>query len=470
MKYSKYLFIVSAIAMVSGANAYAAAVTGLATPNYVDGAINSLPSVARTGSYNDLADKPSIPAAQVNADWNAISGKAQILNKPTLGALAAKATISNADVATNAAIATSKISGLDTALSGKQATANIVNPVDGKFAAGDSGSTTKYPSMKAAEQIAATAAAGAITELSGDIEAVQSDVDKLAATVEANKNALGKLAAKDAVGSADITDGSIAAADLASNSVTTVKITDKNVTKAKLEDSVQTSLDKADNSLQKAASATFTNGHVLKADASGNVVDGGALGTLATKNAIASADITDGTIVNADISASAAIATSKISGLDTALAGKQATANIVNPVDGKFAAGDETSETKYPSMKAAKQLAATAAAGAVTELSGDIEALQGEVTDLAATVDANKKALGKLASKDAVGSADITDGSIAAADLASNSVTTVKIADSNVTTAKLAAGAVTAAKTSGVIGKIPSGSATSTTFADIWVQ
>ena len=41
-----------------------------------------LAAVATSGSYNDLSDKPSIPAAQVNADWNASSGVAEILNKP----------------------------------------------------------------------------------------------------------------------------------------------------------------------------------------------------------------------------------------------------------------------------------------------------------------------------------------------------------------------------------------------------
>lgn len=35
-------------------------------------------------SYNDLDDKPVIPAAQVNSDWNAASGVAEILNKPTI--------------------------------------------------------------------------------------------------------------------------------------------------------------------------------------------------------------------------------------------------------------------------------------------------------------------------------------------------------------------------------------------------
>lgn len=44
----------------------------------------NLASVATSGSYNDLSGKPSIPAAQVNSDWNANSGVAQILNKPDL--------------------------------------------------------------------------------------------------------------------------------------------------------------------------------------------------------------------------------------------------------------------------------------------------------------------------------------------------------------------------------------------------
>ena len=49
---------------------------------------SGLATVATTGSYNDLSNKPTIPAAQVNADWNANSGVAQILNKPTLSTVA----------------------------------------------------------------------------------------------------------------------------------------------------------------------------------------------------------------------------------------------------------------------------------------------------------------------------------------------------------------------------------------------
>lgn len=43
-----------------------------------------LASVATSGSYNDLLNKPTIPSAQVNSDWNANSGVAKILNKPTI--------------------------------------------------------------------------------------------------------------------------------------------------------------------------------------------------------------------------------------------------------------------------------------------------------------------------------------------------------------------------------------------------
>ena len=50
--------------------------------------ISSLATVATSGNYNDLTNKPTIPAAQVNSDWDALSGVAQILNKPSLATVA----------------------------------------------------------------------------------------------------------------------------------------------------------------------------------------------------------------------------------------------------------------------------------------------------------------------------------------------------------------------------------------------
>ena len=57
--------------------------------NYSD--LNGTPSlatVATSGDYDDLQNKPTIPSAQVNSDWNASSGVAEILNKPTLATVA----------------------------------------------------------------------------------------------------------------------------------------------------------------------------------------------------------------------------------------------------------------------------------------------------------------------------------------------------------------------------------------------
>lgn len=44
----------------------------------------TLATVAMSGDYADLTNKPMIPAAQVNSDWDAVSGVAQILNKPAI--------------------------------------------------------------------------------------------------------------------------------------------------------------------------------------------------------------------------------------------------------------------------------------------------------------------------------------------------------------------------------------------------
>ena len=57
----------------------------------------NLATVATSGSYSDLNNKPTIPAAQVNSDWNANSGVAQILNKPTIPTVPAISTDISAD-------------------------------------------------------------------------------------------------------------------------------------------------------------------------------------------------------------------------------------------------------------------------------------------------------------------------------------------------------------------------------------
>ena len=66
---------------------------------YIDGtgALQTFPTIPAAQVNSDwnassgvaqILNKPTIPAAQVNSDWNASSGVAQILNKPTLAAVA----------------------------------------------------------------------------------------------------------------------------------------------------------------------------------------------------------------------------------------------------------------------------------------------------------------------------------------------------------------------------------------------
>jgi hypothetical protein len=46
--------------------------------------ITSISAVGFSNDYDDLDNLPTIPAAQVNSDWNAVSGVEEILNKPTI--------------------------------------------------------------------------------------------------------------------------------------------------------------------------------------------------------------------------------------------------------------------------------------------------------------------------------------------------------------------------------------------------
>ena len=111
-------------------------------------------------NYNNLINKPDLAASQVNSDWNAVSGVAQILNKPDLTIIttnntnvsnyvsatsnilvnryntqvftatqipsldAAKITSGTFATAQIPSLPTSQITGLDTALGTKQATIN----------------------------------------------------------------------------------------------------------------------------------------------------------------------------------------------------------------------------------------------------------------------------------------------------------------------------------------------------------
>lgn len=69
----------------------------------------TLATVATSGSYSDLINTPTIPAAQVPSDWTATTGVTRILNKPTLATVATSGSYN--DLANRPSLATVATSG-----------------------------------------------------------------------------------------------------------------------------------------------------------------------------------------------------------------------------------------------------------------------------------------------------------------------------------------------------------------------
>ena len=157
-----------------------------------------------------------------------------------------------------------------------------------------------------------------------------------------------KLAA-DAVTTAKILDSNVTAAKIASDAVTTVKILDANVTDAKLAANSVTNAKIADSAVDTAEiAASAVTAVKLATDAvetlkikdanvtaaklasdaveTTKIVNSAVTEAKIADSAVTSAKIANGTIVNEDISATAEIAQSKISGLTTSLGEKLALA------------------------------------------------------------------------------------------------------------------------------------------------
>lgn len=89
------------------------------------GTFPTLASVATSGSYNDLSNKPNIPAAQINTDWNSSSGLSQLLNKPSLSTVATSGSyndLSNKPTITSGTVTSVGLTSTDFSISGSPVT------------------------------------------------------------------------------------------------------------------------------------------------------------------------------------------------------------------------------------------------------------------------------------------------------------------------------------------------------------
>ena len=206
---------------------------------------------------------------------------------------AVKGSIVNADIAANAAIDQSKINGLGASLDGK--VDKVTDAVNGNFVAFGANGAVVDSGKKAAD----FATASSVTQLTGRVEAAETDIDNLQAVTIAGKALSGAI--------------TIGANDLSDVTITTPTAGQGLVYDA--ENKVWK------NSAITASSVAWTGvtGRPTSIALSGDVTGSVTLGS--GTNSITAA-IAAGSIVNDDISDSAAISMSKISGLNTALSGK----------------------------------------------------------------------------------------------------------------------------------------------------
>lgn len=285
-------------------------VTGSQVKTYVDSAVAGLAGAMHFVGVSTTDPKGTTGATVIgHTKWSAgdvviYGNKEFVLDKAENKAAnwhelgdesiyAVKGSIVNADIAANAAIDQSKINGLGASLNAK--VDKVTDAVNGNFVAFGANGAVVDSGKKAAD----FATASSVTQLTGRVEAAETDIDNLQAVTIAGKALSGAIT----IGANDLSDVTITSPAAGQGLVYDAA---KKVWK---------------NSAITASSVAWTGvtGRPTSIALSGDVTGSVTLGSGA--NSITAA-IAAGSIVNDDISDSAAISMSKISGLSTALNGK----------------------------------------------------------------------------------------------------------------------------------------------------
>jgi hypothetical protein len=207
----------------------------------------------------------------------------------------------------------------------------------------------------------------------------------------------------------------------------------------------------------------ITDGTIADADISGSAaiatsklsgaitqVAGHGLGALATASTVTTTEITDGSIVNADISSTAAIATSKLSGPVTSISGHGL---------GALATLSAVGSTEITDGQVANVDISGSAAIATSKLSGPVTSIAGH-------------GLGPLATLSSVASAQIADGTITDADISGSaaiSSTKISFAADSISGNSIDGGIVSNFQSTGIDDNSSAGSVTIAASGDVGI-
>ena len=510
----KGIFAVSFIAMMVVGGAYA----NIASQGYVDQQIgtrqvagdyatNTALGNVRTTATNAqsaAANAQKTADAKVStAQGPSAANKAVITNASgniTTGtissAMITDGTITNADIATSAAIAQSKISGLTTALAGKANTADV--PTKTSDLANDSGFITSADLPEEYELKAATASALGGVKSGGDITVATSGAVTVNSATKADSATTAASATKatqDASGNV-ITSTYAKKTDLNAkqNASTAVEVAtagtavgdsthpvyvnasgvatkiDKVAAAAKADTATSaTSATNATNATNDADGNDITETYATKTEVgsklssisgstggTGNVVTSvSASGSTVSATKGITAEETKNKVKSVRAAASAtdtaypsekAVATALAAKADASALSGYATNTRVDAVEDKAEAAQTAASAAQSTATAAQNAANTK----VTTAQGSSAANKAVITNSSGNIITGQIATGMIAN-DAVTSAKLAAGAVDATALASNAVTSAKIADGTIVNADISASAaIAASKISGL--------------------